>query len=404
MNPNIDKPRRFDSDEDWQDLRLEWNIRADTTYLNHGSFGPSPRTVRFVRRKWIEKLDEQPMDFYVRELEGHFWAARCEVARFVGTSPQNLIFVDNATYGMNVIANSFRLQAGDEVMIPNHEYGAVMRIWDRACERVGAKRIEVCIPEPLEDPGQIVKMLVDSVNPNTRLLVLSHITSATALIMPVAEICAAFQKLGVSVCVDGPHAPAHIPFRIDELGCAFYTASCHKWLCAPLGSGFLYANPYFQSQLEPVLKSWGRLLPAIPQRWDEEFTWPGTRDPSPFLSIPTAIEFMEKVGIEQFQARAFWLAEYAEKNIMNELGTAPIASREKGFYGSMAHVRLPDGDWSNLQNQLWEEYQIEVPIIHFDNRWFVRVSCHIYNNTKQIDYLVKALKYVIEREVAVRVT
>ena len=398
MNSISEKRRRYDCDEDWEDLRQEWAIRADTTYLNHGSFGPAPRSVRFVRRKWIDKLDEQPMDFYVRELEGHLWAARTEVAKFVGTSPQNLIFVDNATYGMNVIANSFHLQPGDEVLIPNHEYGAVNRIWDRACEKAGAKRIEACIPEPLEDPQQIVKTLVDSVNPNTRLLVLSHITSATALIMPVAEICLEFQKLGVSVCVDGPHAPAHIPFRVDELGCAFYTASCHKWLCAPLGSGFLYVNPYFQNQIQPPIKSWGRLLPAIPERWDEEFTWSGTRDPSPFLTIPTAIEFMRSVGLEQFQARAFWLAEYAERSIMEALDVAPIASRQNGFYGSMAHVRLPEGDWSQLQTQLWEEYQIEVPIIFFGDRWFIRVSCHIYNNSKQIDYLVKALKYIVERE------
>ena len=199
-------------------------------------------------------------------------------------------------------------------MIPNHEYGAVMRIWDRVCAAKGARRVSVSIPEPLTDPQQILDTLVSSINPQTKLLVISHITSATALIMPVAEICAAFQEQGVSVCVDGPHAPAHLPFKIDELGCAFYAASCHKWLCAPLGSGFLYVNPYFQNQIEPPIKSWGRLLPALPERWDEEFTWTGTRDPSPFLAVPTAIEFMNHVGLDEFRGRCFWLAESMPKN------------------------------------------------------------------------------------------
>lgn len=383
--------RPFHDDEAWREVRMEWAIRPDTTYLNHGSFGPPPRSVRFVRKKWIDLLDEQPMDFYVRQFEEHILEARKRLARFMGTAPENLVFVENATYGMNVVANSFPLSQGDEVLITNHDYGAVDRIWDRACRRARATKHVTHLAEPIRDPGAIVQQLVDVINEHTKLLVISHITSPTALILPVAEICEAFQKRGISVCIDGPHAPAQLPMSLDQLGCAFYTASLHKWLSAPLGSGFLYVSPYFQNRIEPPIKSWGRLLPAIPERWDEEFTWQGTRDPSPFLSVPTAIEFLEGIGWDQYRGRTFWLAEYAEQQLRERLGTEPIASRDAGFYGSMAHLPLPPGDWTHLQQQLWEKEQIEVPIIHFDNRWFVRVSCHLYNTTEQIDLLVRTL-------------
>ncbi len=386
------KQRDPAKDADWQDLASHWRIRPDALYLNQGSFGLAPDTVRYARREMINRLDENPMDFYVRQLEPLIAAAKAALADFVGSDAANLVFVDNATYGMNVVADNFPLQPGDEVLLNNHEYGAVHRIWDRKCEHCDATKVTVTLPAEIESEQSVIDALLTGVTDKTRLVIVSHITSATALVMPVKRICAEFAKRGIAVCIDGPHAPAQVDLQIDDLGCDFYTASCHKWLCATLGSGFLFVHPKWQNQIQPIVKSWGRLLPAMPERWDEEFTWIGSRDPSPFLSVPVAIEFMLGIGLEAFRARSRWLAGYAEASLRELFGTRPIAPRADGWYGSMAHVPLPPGDWTALQRDLWEQVGIEIPIIHFEERWFVRVSCHLYNNASQINTLASSLK------------
>jgi isopenicillin-N epimerase len=331
------------------------------------------------------------MDFYLRQLEEELSQARQKVASFVGTTKENIVFVDNATYAMNVVATSFRLKPADEVLINDHEYGAVHKIWQRACERAGAKLVCATLPEYFESDEQIIETLTSCVTDKTRLLIVSHITSATALIMPAKKICEEFSSRDIPVCVDGPHAPAQIELNLDDLDCDFYTASLHKWTCGTLGTGFLYVHPRQQSSIEPAIKSWGRLKPAIPESWDEEFTWMGTRDPSHLLSLPTAIEFLESIGLDAFRARSRWLATYAEEKLIEMFGTTPIGKRNDGWYGSMTHVPMPPGDWSKLQKQLWDQVGIEVMIINFNDRWFIRVSNHLYNNSTQLDTLTKAL-------------
>lgn len=379
----------------WHNFAMDFHVRPDSIYLNHGSFGQSPWVVRNARRDWIARLDEQPMDFYCRQLENHLYEARKEVGNFVGTTADNLVFVENCTYGMNVVVGSVVLKPGDEVLLNNHEYGAVQRIWDRACTKAGAVKKSIDLPEKFESKQQIVDALISGASEKTKLVVVSHITSPTAIILPVKEICAAFKSRGIPVFIDGPHALVQVPLDIGELDCAFYTASCHKWLCAPLGSGFLYVHPDFQNTIQPPIKSWGRLLPAEPERWDEEFTWMGTRDPSPFLTIPTAIEYLGEIGFEKVRGRMSWLANYAEQKLTEAFETETIAPREQGWYGSMAHIPLPPGDHSNLQQSLWERIGIEVPIVHFENKWYIRVSCHLYNSTRQIDALFTTLLTIL---------
>lgn len=389
--PNPISKRDPSNDRDWFDLATHWKLRSDTIYLNHGSFGLQPNVVRHHRRGWIDRLDEQPMDFYLRQMESALYEARASLAKFVGTSAANLVLIDNATYAMNIVANSFSLNPGDEVLINDHEYGAVHRIWQRACDAAGARLVSAILPDSFESKEQIVDCLTQSATSKTRLLVVSHITSATALIMPIEEICDAFHKQGIAICVDGPHAPAHVELSVENLKCDFYTASLHKWLCAPLGSGFLYVHPRFQNSIQPPVKSWGRLLPAIPETWDEEFTWIGSRDPSPFLSVPQAIGWIQDIGLDNFRERVGWLASYTEDCLRDLFNTQPIGDRNDGWYGAMTHVPLPPGDWSGLQKQLWEQIGIEVMIIQFKERWYVRVSHHLYNNQTQINTFIKAI-------------
>ncbi len=399
MNPAIsfESGRRNDVDDDWKEIAALFSIRPGTTYLNHGSFGITSRPVLEAQSACRQRLEQQPMDFYVRQYEPLWFEAIDRLAEFVGTAADNLVFAENATFAMNIVADSFPLSAGDEVLSSNHEYGAVHRIWERACQRRDARLVVARLPDHFESVPQLVEAIFAPATPRTRLLIVSHITSPTALIMPVQEICAEARRLGIHVCIDGPHAPAHVPLDLGEMGCAFYTASCHKWLSAPLGSGFLFADPEFHEQIQPPLKSWGRLLPHLPHRWYEEFIWSGTRDPSGCFAIPVAIELMEQIGLDVFRNRVRTMAAETTKRLVELTGQTPIGVDSDHWYGSMAHVPLPPGDWSELQSWLWESHGIEVPVIDFENRWYIRVSHHLYNTRTHIDHLLAALATRFDR-------
>lgn len=386
------KTRRVDQDSDWADLAEQWQILPGTCYLNHGSFGPGPAAVRADRRAWIERLDSQPMDFFLRQLEPALQNARDRLARFVGARPDGIAFVENATFAMNVVAGSFPLAAGDEVLLSDHEYGAVHRIWQRQASRVGARVVTAVMPDRFESAAGALESILQAVSRRTRIVVLSHVTSPTGMIWPVAAWIPELRRRGIAVCIDGPHAPVQVPLDIGALDCDYYTASCHKWLCGPLGTGFLYVHRRQQATIQPPILSWGRLPPAVPAGWDSEFVWSGTRDPSGYLAIPAAIEFMESVGLEAFRQRTGWLAGQAESMLSDLLGTRPMGARSDGWYGSMALQPLPPGDWSGLQDRLWREYQIEIPVVNFRQAWYIRVSCHLYTTMEHIGYLERALK------------
>lgn len=273
--------------------RRLWSLDPDVTYLNHGSFGPSPRSVRAAQQAWIDRLERNPMDFFMRQFDRLLDEARGRLATFVGTKSAHLMFVDNATFGMNFVARTVPLAAGDEVLMTDHEYGAVVRIWRQRCQATGASLVIGRLPCPLDSADQVVEALFAGANARTKLLVVSHVTSKTAVILPLSRICSRARELGIPVCVDGPHAPAMVPVEIDRLGCDFYAASCHKWLSAPFGSGFLYVHPRWQQTAQPAIVSWGRTLSGRSSGWMDDFIWSGTRDPSAFLTVPAAIEFLE---------------------------------------------------------------------------------------------------------------
>jgi isopenicillin-N epimerase len=365
--------------------RHHWNLRPQVVYLNHGSFGPAPGPVLAARNDWFQQLESEPMDFFVRQLEGRIEESRDRLGKFVGTAGRNLIFVDNATYGMNLIANSFPLDSGDEVLATDHEYGAVLRIWRKRCRERDARLVVQRLPQPLSNPEEVVEALLAGATPKTRLLVVSHVT----------------------VCVDGPHAPAAVDIQIDRLPCDYYTASCHKWLSAPFGSGFLYAHPSRQGPLSPVVVSWGDSLSGRPSFWQDEFTWAGTRDPSAYLSVPAAIDFLESLpaapgsdqtGVGSFRRWSHGLARHARERITRLTGLEPMIPDAQEWYGPMISLPLPEtigpspsGHGHPLQATLWERYQIEAPIMHFGARYYIRVSCHLYNDQTDVDRLVEAL-------------
>jgi isopenicillin-N epimerase len=374
-------------------IRDSWRIRPGTTYLNHGSWGPPPAPVSAARAAFLSRLDEQPMDYFLREYEEAWHRARAKVAAFVNADPEGMIFVPNATAGMNLVADSLPLGSGDEILLNDHEYGAVMRIWNRKASETGATVRVLELPTRFDDPQELTDFFAASFTDWTRILVISHITSATAITLPVQAIAAAAAERGILVCVDGPHAIAQLPLSINDLGVDFYTASCHKWLSAPIGSGFLYVAPQHRSKIRPACLSWGRLKPNTPKEWYEEFIWPGTADFASYLAAPAAIEFLETFGLERFRTHTHAMARYVRAQLEQLGGGEPLTADSPQWYGSMAHVPMPyTGDAEALQRRLWDKYRIEAPIWEFGGRVYARISCHLYTTKAHVDYFLEALK------------
>ena len=377
----------------------EWSFPERVTYLNHGSFGPSPRCVRESRHGWTERLEQQPMDFYLRKMESELDHAATKLRQFIGADSNDLLFCDNATVAMNIVADSFPLQPGAEVLFSDQEYGAVMRIWRRACDRAQAKVIVQHLPRPITSADEQVAALTAGITERTKLIVVSHITSQTAVIFPIEAICREAAKRGVPVCVDGPHALAMVDINLRRLGCDFYCASGHKWLSAPFGSGFLFVARRHQQKLSPPVMSWGGSVSGRPAHWQDEFRWLGTRDPAPFLAMPTAMEFLERFGLENFREQTHELTKYARQRIVELTGLESPIPDSREWYGSMIAMPIPtagpapkQGIRDQLQTPLWEKFGIEIPIIHWRGERLIRVSCHLYNTREQIDRLIDALR------------
>jgi isopenicillin-N epimerase len=381
-------------------LASEWTLDPGVTYLNHGSFGPSPDVVRRARERYSEELQREPMDFFIRRMEDRLDAAMARLGAFVGAAPKNLAFVPNATCAMNVVVASTPLEAGDEVLFTDQEYGSVIRMWGRACGEAGAKTVIASLPSPPSSADEIVAAIMNRVTPRTRLIVVSHITSQTATIFPVEAICRAARQARVPVCIDGPHALAMQPLSLDGLGCDFYCASGHKWLSAPFGSGFLYVAPHRKQTLAPAIMSWGKSLSGRAERWQDEFHWFGTYDPAPFLAMADAIVFLEGAGLAEFRRSTHALARFARTELTARTPAEPVTLDAPEWYGSMVTLRLPQvspsdawpGKLHPLQSELWDQHRIEIPVFQRGERVHLRVSCHLYNSEEQIGRLVEALR------------
>ena len=394
--------------------RSEWTLPDDVLYLNHGSFGPSPSCVQAAFEDWSRRLERQPMNFFLRQMENALDESLDVLAKFVGTSRDCLVFSDNATTAMNVVAASVPLQSGDEVLLTDHEYGAVFRIWRRTAQKSGARVVTAELPDPLDDPQAVVEAILSRVTERTRLIVVSHVTSPTAVVMPVEAVCRRARELGVPVCIDGPHALAMVPVELRKLDCDFYAASCHKWLCGPLGSGFLYVAPRQQTHLVPSIISWGGSVSGRQPSWKDEFTWIGTRNPASFLAVKQAIEFLKQparglmptgaTALDEFRSHARQLIRFAAEQIGAVTGMPPFVSDIDQWCGSMLALPLPmqgdppkPGQRDPLQDAIWERHRIEAPVVHWKGRRFIRVSAHLYNTTDEILQLANALRVTLFR-------
>ncbi len=368
------------SDRPGSALRGMFQLDPDICFLNHGSFGATPRAVFEVYQHWQRELERQPVEFLRRRLDDLLMQARGPLADFVGARPQDLAFVENATSGVNVAARSLRLAPGDEVLATDLEYGACDLTWDHWCRRAGARYVRQRLD--LADP---VSSLFAAAGDRTRAVFVSHVTSSTALVLPVAEICTEARRRGFLAVVDGAHALAQVPLDLGVLGADIYAGNCHKWLCAPKGSGFIWARQEHHEWLESPIVSWG---------WEgggdfvSRIEKQGTRDPAAYLATPAAIAF---VRAHDDPERSHELAVAARHELARVLGVQPAAPDES-YVGRMAAVALPAGvDENALQRRLYDEYRIEVPI----ERGWLRVSFAMYNDRSDLDRLVTALQRIL---------
>lgn len=377
-------------------------LRRDVTFLNHGSFGACPRPVFETYQRWQHELEAEPVEFLGRRLPGLLAEARGQLAEYLGAQAEHITFVPNATHGMNIVARSLSLEPSDEVLGTDHEYGAVERTWRFVCEQRGARYRSQRLELPASDADALVNQLWEGVTERTRVIVVSHITSPTALILPVAQICQRAAAQGIITVIDGAHAPGQIELALDALNADFYTGNCHKWLCAPKGAGFLYARSNRRHPLKPLIVSWGwnDAEPSTAPLQDY-FEWVGTDDPSAYLSVPAAIEFLAQHDWPNVRANCHRLAAQARERIGALTGLPQISPDTTAWWSQMCVAPLPTDGKSKittgpeLQRRLWEDYQIEVPITSWDGQRFVRISIQAYNAPADVDRLVAALAELI---------
>ncbi|MFN8622772.1 MAG: aminotransferase class V-fold PLP-dependent enzyme [Chloroflexota bacterium] len=395
--------------------RAQWSLDPSVTFLNHGSFGACPRPVLAAQDAWRARLESEPVQFLGREVEQHLDVARAALAAFLGADADDLAFVTNATSGVNTVLRSLDLAPGDEILVNDHEYNAALNSVRYVAERAGARVVVARIPFPLEDPEQVVQAVMGQVTARTRLAMISHVTSPTALVFPIDELVAQLASRGIDTLVDGAHAPGMVPLDLDALGATYYTGNCHKWMCAPKGAAFLHVRRDRQALIRPLSISHG----ANSRREDRsrfrlEFDWTGTGDPTPWLALPDAIDFMAGLlpgGWPEVMASNHALALAGRDLLCAALGTS--APAPDAMLGSMAAValprfdeaRLPEG-YATLDAALLPHYRIEVPITAFpvdatsetgvaDPERFVRISAQQYNDLSQVGRLADALREML---------
>jgi isopenicillin-N epimerase len=388
-------------------LASHWTLDPGVVFLNHGSFGATPRRVLEYQDALRRQMESEPVRFFVRELEPMLDAVRAELATFLGAVPDDLAFVSNATAGVNAVLRSLDLDKHDELVTTNHEYNASRNAMEYVCGLAGAKAVVVDLPFPSAGPSEVVERVLAAITERTRLLLIDHVTSPTGLVMPVETLVRELSRRGIDTLIDGAHAPGMLPLDLTSLGAAYYTGNLHKWVCAPKGAAFLYVRKNRRASIRPTSISHAANSTRTDRsRFLQEFDWTGTLDPSAWLSVGESLRAIESLvsgGWPEVRRRNHELALAARDLLCRKLGIEAPAPDE--MLGSMAAVPLPAGTapaasfltGDPLQNELWEKYAIEVPV----NPWpafpqrVLRVSAQLYDTIEEYEYLADALGEVL---------
>jgi isopenicillin-N epimerase len=377
-------------------LKEQFLLDPDLIYLNHGAFGACPRPVFEAYQTWQRRLEHNPVEFLGREIQIRMAEARQALASYLDCQRDDIVFFPNPTTAISMVARSLDLEPGDEILATNHEYGAMDRTWRYICEHSGASYLRWDIPLPVISEEQIVDQFWSGVNDNTRIIFISHITSPTALRFPVEVVCERARQAGITSIVDGAHAPGQIPLSLRDTGADLYTGACHKWLCAPKGSAFLFARDEVQVMLDPLVISWGwEAENPGPSQFIDHHEWQGSFDPAAYLAVPAAIEFQRKHNWGQIQSECHRMAVDLRRELVGQLELEPLFPESENWLGQMFAVRLPEIDTEALQRDLREKYQIEVACWRWEEHTLMRVSVQGYNTESDGNALLAALKTLL---------
>jgi isopenicillin-N epimerase len=371
-----------------------WSLDPAVVYLNHGSFGACPATVLEAQAALREEMEREPVDFLDGSLPTRLGAARQVLAQFLGADASDLVFVPNATAGVNAVLRSLAFGPEDELLLTNHTYAACRKTVEFVATRTGVRPVIAQIPFPLRGEEEILAAVLSRISPRTRLALLDHITSPTALVLPIARLVRELRARGIETLVDGAHAPGMVPLALSELGAAYYTGNAHKWLCAPKGAAFLHVRRDRQAELHPTVISHG-----YPGGFQAEFDWVGTCDPTPWLTIPASLRFMEGLlpgGWPELMARNRALALEARGLLLQSLGIE--APCPEALIGSMASVPLPPAaqtapaarlDCKGLHD--WFRERGVETWLHERPLRLLRISAQLYNEIGQYRRLCQLL-------------
>jgi isopenicillin-N epimerase len=343
------------------------------------------------------ELEQEPVNFIQKKLPVYLKEAKKPLAKFIGCDAEDFFFTPNPTFAVNTIMRSLNLQKGDEILTTNHEYGAMDRTWNFYCKKSGAKYIRQEISLPIISKEQILEEFWKGYNSNTKVIFLNQISSSTALIFPVKEICDKAQQLGLITIVDGAHVPGHIDLNISELNPDFYTGTLHKWMLAPKGSSFLYVKKEFQSDIDPLIVSWGyeSLAPSDSQFLDYH-EYQGTNDHSAYLCTPKVIEFLEQNNWKEKSKACKKIVLENYHRFCDLVNTKPICPISEEFLGQMASIPIRTEKPMELKELLYAKYKIQIPIMPLNDKIYMRYSMNVYNSQEDLEVLYQAITDIIE--------
>lgn len=377
---------------DFHALRKLYTLSPEVTYLNHGSFGAVPIPVQRVFQDLQRQMEENPSHFMSHVLRERYLQTRQALAEFVSTQAANLAFVTNATMGINVFARSLPLARGDEVLATNQEYGATQKAMQYRCRQAQARYVIQPVPFPVDSPTEWVDRFWEGVTRRTKVIFFSHITSPTALTLPIREICRRARAEGILTVVDGAHAPGQVDLHLDDWGVDFYTGNCHKWLSSPRGNGFIFVAPRHHERVEPLVVSHGwNPEERSPDPLYDYFAWQGTGDPCGLLSVPSALDYLHDLPWPRVRAQVHAMAAAARAQISDLFDLPPTATDGHDWWSLMFTARLPAGGAERLGPRLWTEHRIVAPVIRFADYDLIRVSVKEYNTPADLNRLLEVL-------------
>lgn len=382
-------------------LRDYFLLDPEVIYLNHGSFGATPSPVFRAYQEYQRELEDQPVRFFNNRLMDELASARQLLAGYLNSDANNLVFIPNVTHAINLIARSLPFRPGDEILASDHEYGACDNVWQFISQKTGAIYVRQPVPITARSFSDIIEHLWQGVTARTKIIFISHIASPTAFHFPVQEICLRARQAGILTIVDGAHAPGQIPVNLETIAADFYTGNCHKWMLAPKGAAFLYARPEHQAVIEPLVISWGwgENSPFdLESKYLANLQWSGTNDYSAYLSVPSAIQFQVDHDWNSVRQRCNSLLFWALYRISELTDLAPIHTEIPGSFRQMGIAALPPIDQTEkLKSLLLDQYRIEIPIIEWNHRQFLRISMQGYNTQQDLESLLAALEVLLPK-------